>query len=164
MASKVGIELVRIDDRLIHGQVVTTWVKQKEIEQILIINDKIANDEVQKSVFDMMAPQDVNVRTFGVEEFIQITKKTQIKRKTLLLLTNPKDVLALKVGEVSFSKLNLGGMKYTPERKQYTKSISLTEEDKVALKKLSELQVDVSVQMIPADKPILLAELLGKEE
>ncbi|MBC6314913.1 PTS system mannose/fructose/N-acetylgalactosamine-transporter subunit IIB [Listeria grandensis] len=159
----MGIELVRIDDRLIHGQVVTTWVKQKEIEQILIINDKIANDEVQKSVFDLMAPQDVNVRTFGVEEFIQITKKTQIKRKTLLLLTNPKDVLELRLGEVHFSKLNLGGMKYTPDRKQYTKSISLTEEDKANLMKLSELNVDISVQMIPSDKPILLSELLGKE-
>ncbi|MBC2315489.1 PTS sugar transporter subunit IIB [Listeria booriae] len=160
----MGIELVRIDDRLIHGQVVTTWVKQKEIEQILIINDKIANDPVQKSVFDLMAPQDVNVRTFGVDEFIQITKKTQIKRKTLLLLTNPKDVLDLKRGEVLFSKLNLGGMKFTPDRKQYTKSISLTDEDKADLIQLSELNVDISVQMIPSDKPILLLELLGKEE
>ncbi|MBC1357256.1 PTS system mannose/fructose/N-acetylgalactosamine-transporter subunit IIB [Listeria booriae] len=160
----MGIELVRIDDRLIHGQVVTTWVKQKEIEQILIINDKIANDPVQKSVFDLMAPQDVNVRTFGVDEFIQITKKTQIKRKTLLLLTNPKDVLDLKRGEIHFSKLNLGGMKFTPDRKQYTKSISLTDEDKADLIQLSELNVDISVQMIPSDKPILLLELLGKEE
>ena len=80
----MAIELIRIDDRLIHGQVVTTWVKQKGIEQILIINDSITNDPVQKSVFDMMAPQDVIVKTFGVEQFAEIYQKTAIKRKTLL--------------------------------------------------------------------------------
>ncbi|MBP1040248.1 PTS sugar transporter subunit IIB [Vagococcus sp. BWB3-3] len=159
----MSIDLVRIDDRLIHGQVVTTWVKQNNIGQILIINDLIAKDEVQKSVFDLMAPQDVNVRTFGVEEFIQITKKAQIKRKTLLLLTNPKDVLELKKGGVEFSKLNLGGMKYTADRKQYTKAISMTEEEKAQLKELADSKVEISVQMIPSDKAIIFSELVEME-
>lgn len=91
----MAIELVRIDDRLIHGQVVTTWVKQKKIEQILIVNDDIVNDPVQKSVFDMMAPQDVLVKTFGVDKFIEVYHKTTIKRRTLILLTNSIDALSL---------------------------------------------------------------------
>lgn len=159
----MSIELVRIDDRLIHGQVVTTWVKQNEIEQILIINDLIDQDEVQKSVFDLMAPQGVKVRTFGVDKFITVFKKTPIKRRTLILVTNPADALALHQGGVSFSKLNLGGIKYTPQRKQYTKAISLTDEEKGYLKQLGDDQVDVFVQMIPSDKKTDLAELLTME-
>ena len=50
------INLARIDDRLIHGQVITTWVKNHDIEQILIINDKVAGDSVQQSVITMSAP------------------------------------------------------------------------------------------------------------
>ncbi|HFX3844787.1 hypothetical protein A5806_001424 [Enterococcus faecium] len=159
----MAIELIRIDDRLIHGQVVTTWVKQKGIEQILIINDSITNDPVQKSVFDMMAPQDVIVRTFGVEQFAEIYQKTAIKRKTLLLLTNPVDVETLLDGGVQFNYLNLGGMKYTSTRTRYTRAISLDEREKQALVNISNKGVKVSVQMIPLDKEIHISELIEGE-
>ncbi|RVT62760.1 PTS system mannose/fructose/N-acetylgalactosamine-transporter subunit IIB [Niallia taxi] len=156
----MAIELVRVDDRLIHGQVVTTWVKQKQIEQILIINDHIRNDDVQKSVFDLMAPEGVIVRTFGVTEFSAIYKKTTIKRRTLLLLTTPIDALTLARETVKFDKLNLGGVKYSPERKQYTKSVSLTQQEVASLEDLAKMGVMVSVQMVPSDKEIPVADFL----
>lgn len=159
----MAIELVRIDDRLIHGQVVTTWVKQSNIEQILIINDEIASDEIQKSVFDLMAPDGVVVRTFGVSKFIEISQKTEIKRRTLLLLTKPEDALELIKSGIRFKHLNLGGMKYGPKRKRYTKSISLTDKEKIDLDEIGKLGVTVSVQMIPTDKEIKLQELLEME-
>lgn len=156
----MGIELVRIDDRLIHGQVVTAWVPQYKIEQILIINDDIRNNETQKAVFELMAPDGVIVRTFGVEEFTNIYKKTEIKRRTLLLLTDPKDALALVENNVELKQLNLGGIKYRPDRKQYTKAISLTDQEKIYLKKLSDMDVNVFVQMVPSDRLMSLKELL----
>ena len=52
----MAIEFVRIDDRLIHGQVATTWVKKYDIEQIIIVNDKVAGDKIQQSVLKMSAP------------------------------------------------------------------------------------------------------------
>jgi len=155
----VAIELVRIDDRLIHGQVVTTWVKQKKIEQILIVNDDIVNDPVQKSVFDMMAPQDVLVKTFGVDKFIEVYHKTTIKRRTLILLTNSIDALSLCTGEVAFDTLNVGGMKNKPGRKQYTKAVSLSEEELKALQLIQEKGVAVEIQMIPSDKIITLKDI-----
>lgn len=159
----MAIELVRIDDRLIHGQVVTTWVKQMKIEQILIINDMIAKDPIQNSVFKMTAPQNVKVQSFEVDKFINIAKKTEIKRRTLLLLTNPADVLRLHRGGVEFDQLNLGGMKYTTDRKQYTKAISLTDQEREDLRILGEEGVAVSVQMIPSDKLTTLKELMEME-
>lgn len=157
------IELVRIDDRLIHGQVVTTWVKQKNIEQILIINDEISHDDVQKSVFDMTAPDGVLVKTFSVSKFIEIYKKTTIKRRTLILLTNPIDAYELFENGVEISALNVGGMKFTTERKQYTKAVSMTDHEKEHLIKLSENNVDVFIQMVPSNKRIELKELLKGE-
>ena len=159
----MGIELVRIDDRLIHGQVVTTWVKQKQIQQILIINDAIVNDEVQKSIFDITAPPDVIVKTFGVQSFIDITKKTAIKRRTLLLFTNPNDVLKLVKGGVKISHLNLGGMKFKTGRRQYTRAVSMSPEEFTALKELDKFGIEIFVQMVPVDKVIKLDELLKGE-
>lgn len=155
----MAIELVRIDDRLIHGQVVTTWVKQYKIEQILIINDEISKDEVQKNVFNVMAPENVKVRTFGVEQFSEIYKKTTIKRRTLLLLTNPEDVYFLVDHGVDISLLNIGGMKFNSDRKQYTKAVSLTDQEKSYLDKLDDKGVDIAIQMVPSEKKLSLQEL-----
>ena len=55
----MAIDFVRIDDRLVHGQVATTWIKKYEIEQVIVINDLLANDPVQKSVLEMTAPQGI---------------------------------------------------------------------------------------------------------
>ena len=82
------INVARIDDRLIHGQVITTWVKNYNIEQVLVINDKVANDKVQQSVLTMSAPPELKVLVFGVQQFIEILKKTLIKKRTMLLFTN----------------------------------------------------------------------------
>lgn len=157
------IQLVRIDDRLIHGQVVTTWVKQHNIEQILIINDEISKDEMQKSVFDLMAPDGVSVRVFGVDKFAEVYQKTKIKRRTLILLTNPEDAFRLVSSKVEIPKLNIGGMKYTANRKQYTKAVSLTDKEKDYLKELNKLGTEVFIQMVPTDKRLELQDLLKEE-
>lgn len=155
----MAIVLVRIDDRLIHGQVVTTWVKQHQIEQILILNDEISKDEIQKNVFNVMAPDNVKVQTFGVKQFAEIYKKTTIKRRTLLLLTNPIDVYVLLENGVEIHSLNIGGMKFKEDRKRYTRAVSLTKEEKEYLKKLNEKGVDIGIQMVPSDKKLKLKEL-----
>lgn len=154
----MAIELVRIDDRLIHGQVVTTWVKQYGIEQILIINDEISEDEVQKNVFNVMAPDNVKVQTFAVKTFADIYQKTPIKRKTLILLTNPEDAFILTENGVDIPLLNIGGMKFHSKRKQYIKSVSLTDKERDYLKRLEAKGVEVFIQMVPSDKKRMIKE------
>ena len=113
-----NIVLVRIDDRMLHGQVVSTWLKDYGIEQVLIINDKAANDPIQKSVAGLAAPKDVRVHLFGVEQFIDILKKTPIKRKTMLIFTTSTDVLKLVENGLEIKEVNVGGMRYNESRKR----------------------------------------------
>ena len=91
----MAIDFVRIDDRLVHGQVATTWIKKYEIEQVIVINDLLANDPVQKSVLEMTAPQGIRILLFGVDKFTEVYKNNPIKRKTMLIYTNPEDVYKL---------------------------------------------------------------------
>lgn len=63
------IVFCRIDDRLIHGQVVTTWVNVKNIESIIVVNDKVAGDKIQKNILAMAAPAGIKVHAFGVKQF-----------------------------------------------------------------------------------------------
>ncbi|BDR55894.1 PTS sugar transporter [Xylocopilactobacillus apis] len=150
----------RIDDRLIHGQVVTTWVNLYKIEQIIVLNDKIAGDKTQQNILKMAAPQGINVRAFSIEKFSEVIKQTEIKRRTMLIFSNSVDVLrSVKLG-VPIDQLNVGGMRYQEGREKLTKALSVTEEEKVAFQDLLDRNVKITVQMVPNDEKIDLKEVL----
>jgi len=156
----VSIKLVRIDDRLIHGQVCSTWIGDYNIEQVLIINDKVSNDPVQKSVVGLAAPSGVRVLVFGVDQFIEVIKKNPIKKATLLLFTTSTDVLKVIKGGLEITKLNAGGMRYNETRKRLTKSISVTAEEENAFKEIINKGVEVFIQMVPKDDVIYMKDII----
>lgn len=155
------INVARIDDRLIHGQVITTWVKNYDIEQVLVINDKVAEDKVQQSVLTMSAPPGLKVLVFGVQKFIEILKKTPIKKRTMLLFTNSIDVNALVEGGLSLEKVNVGGMRMQDGRHQLSRAVSVTPEEEQAFKNLIAKNIPVEVQMVPKDPIVDLKSLLN---
>jgi PTS system mannose-specific IIB component len=156
----MSIELVRIDDRLIHGQVVTTWVKDFEIEQVLIINDKAAADKTQQAVLTMTAPPGVKVLIFGISQFIDILKSTSIKKRTMLILATSIDVLALVENEVEITKINVGGMRMAEGRRSLSRAVSVTPEEEMAFRKLIEHNLLIEIQMVPRDPVVLLSAIL----
>jgi PTS system mannose-specific IIB component len=156
----MSVELVRIDDRLIHGQVVTTWVKDFGIEQVLIINDKAAADKTQKTVLTMAAPSGVKVLVFGVSQFIEIIKSTPIKKRTMLILSTSVDVLALAENGVKIEKINVGGMRMTEGRRSLSRAVAVTPEEEAAFRKLMELNLPVEIQMVPRDPVVPLSAIL----
>lgn len=156
----MSIKLARIDDRLVHGQVTTTWIKQHGIEQIIIINDALARDQVQSAVLQLAAPAGVRILMFEVDRFIEIYNANPIKKTTMLIYTNPFDVLKTIEGGVAIPYLNLGGMKFVPGKVQITKAVSLDDRDRDTFKKIIAKGVRVEVQMVPGDKKIFLEELI----
>lgn len=159
----MAIELVRIDDRLIHGQVVTAWITDYHIEQILIINDAVRNDEMQQNIIAMTSPANILVKIFGVREFAEIAAKNPIKRRTLLILTCPKDVLTLVEAGLSIPYLNIGGMRFGGERRALSKAVFVTNEDIVCLKKLLELGVQTEIRLLPKTEGVWVKDILQTE-
>lgn len=150
----------RIDDRLIHGQVVTTWVNTHNIEQIIILNDKIAADKTQKNILAMAAPQGVRVKAFGIEKFAEVIKTTPITRRTMLLFTTSIDVLKAVEGGVPITELNIGGMRYQEGRERLTKALSVSPEERSAFQALLDRGMEITVQMVPKDEKIDLREVI----
>lgn len=150
----------RIDDRLIHGQVVTTWVNVHKIEQIIVLNDKVANDKIQKNILSMAAPQGIKVRAFTIDKFAEVLTKTEIKRRTMLLFTTSIDVLDAVEKGVPINELNVGGMRYEEGRERLTKSLSVTPKERDAFKRLLDRDIDITIQMVPNDEKIKLEEVI----
>jgi len=145
----MGIVFVRIDDRLIHGQVATTWVRNFVVEQIAVISDTLANDPIQTSVVKMAAPVGVNAVLLTKKDFIEAYKKG-FKKRTMLILTNPHDVLSIVEEGVTISSLNVGGMKFTNGKRKITESVFVTEKDIEAFNRLVGHGIKIAFQMVPS--------------
>ncbi|MFD2831146.1 PTS system mannose/fructose/N-acetylgalactosamine-transporter subunit IIB [Corticicoccus populi] len=150
----------RIDDRLIHGQVVTTWVNMHRIEQIIVLNDKIANDDTQKNILKMAAPSGINVRAFPIKKFGEIIKKNKITRRTMLLFTTSEDVLEAVECGVPVGDLNVGGMRYREGREKLSRALSVTPDEREAFKKILDHGINVTVQMVPNDEKVDLKGMI----
>ena len=155
----MALKLVDIDDRLIHGQVATTWIPDYGIESAMIVSDAVANDPVQKSVAGLAAPN-IKVTVFGVEKFIDVLKKTQLKKATMVLFTNPIDALTLKKNGLDYNYLNVSGMRFNDQRTRLHKNMSVTKEEKEAFEELIGMGVECWMQTTTRDSKEPVAELL----
>lgn len=145
------IKLVRIDDRLIHGQVCTTWVKYCKIERVDIVDDSVDADPLQQTILKLTAPPRVDIYIHSVEKFTKVYKRGILK-SAMLILTNPHDILKLIESGVKMEYVNVGGMQYQQGKRQITGSVSVSEGDLEAFRKIIQSGVRVEIQIVPTDK------------
>lgn len=156
----MSIEFVRIDDRLVHGQVVTTWLKKYDIEQVIIVNDRISEDKTRQSILKISAPIGLKIVFFSVKRFVEVLNSVPIKKRTMLIYTNPKDVYDSIEGNLKLEYLNVGQMSKTEENEKVTGGVALGEEDKYYFKKIVDKGTRVEIQMVPNDKVTMLEKFL----
>ncbi len=152
----MAIKWIRIDDRLIHGQVATSWLSHVGAEQIICISDAAVDNPVQTQVLKMAAPSYL-VHVFGVDKFIKVYEKNPIKRSTFLIMGSFSDALRLKEGGVPVDYLNFGGMRTTPERTiSYDHTVCMSPQEEKDFDRLLELGVKVDYQVAAYDAPVAL--------
>ncbi|RLC47305.1 MAG: hypothetical protein DRH70_03655 [Candidatus Coatesbacteria bacterium] len=160
--SQLSIELVRLDDRLIHGQVVAGWVKVLSCTKIVVVDDEVASDPFEENLMRMAVPEGIDVEIFAAADcnglYQQLDRSPQ---KTILLFASVADILQLfSQGKLPLSKLNIGGVAFAEGREQLTESLFLSEEEIAMLAKIANAGVYVEVRPTPFDKAIDFHELL----
>lgn len=156
----MGVTFVRIDDRLIHGQVVTAWTKQYGIQKIIVIDDGLYKDEFMINILKMVAPSGIELQiesTLTVAEKVVLINKNE--KKTMLLLKFPNVAKKLLELGIKFNELNLGGMGAGPNRKVLYRNVSVSDEELATLNELNQKGVIIYLQAIPTDKRISLENL-----
>ncbi|CDE23296.1 PTS system mannose/fructose/N-acetylgalactosamine-transporter subunit IIB [Amedibacillus dolichus] len=157
----MGIIVCRVDDRLIHGQVATSWIRGNNIEVVVVVDDRIAKDATQLSILKVAAPAEVKVYAQSVEKFTEKYKMGILdKYRTMLVFENVYAPLALVENGIPIKTLNLGGMRFKDGRKQITKALSVSEEEERAIHKLHELGVDLEHRQVMADNKVDVMTLL----
>jgi Phosphotransferase system, mannose/fructose/N-acetylgalactosamine-specific component IIB len=150
----MGIIHIRIDDRLIHGQVAAFWCNTLKANRIMVANDIVANDDMQKSVLRMVAPAGVRTSIITKQTAaVNIKAGKYDTERVLLILKNPQDAIDLVELGVDIKSINVGNMAHKEGTIQIKRSICVTEADIENFKKLAALGIEITSIMVP-DEPI----------
>lgn len=155
--------LVRIDSRLLHGQVATAWTKAIIPSRIIIVSDEVAKDPLRKSLIVQAAPLGVKVNVVPIAKMIEVAKDDRFgNTKAMLLFENPQDALRAIEGGVPIRELNIGSMAHAEGKVAVNKVLSLDMEDVTTYDKLVRLGIKFDVRKVPSDTKADFMPLLKK--
>ena len=161
---KIDYVLARIDTRLLHGQVATNWVKAVNPTRILVISDKVAQDEMRKTLIQQAAPPGVRTHTIPISKLAEIDEDPRFgATKALLLFETPQDVLEAVEAGVELDEVNIGSMAHETGKTMISNAISVDQDDIDTLEELEDRGVTFDVRILPGDSRQKLDDLLRKE-
>ncbi|MEO0092000.1 MAG: PTS sugar transporter subunit IIB [candidate division WOR-3 bacterium] len=156
--------IIRVDDRLIHGQVTAGWIRPLAIERIVLANDTVANDEWEREIYTLAVPPEIELKIETIEKTIDLLKNSQDNKKTMVLVNSLKDALRIVEGGISVEKLNIGGLHYQEGKKAFANYIFLSDEDVEYAKRIIDYGVKLEGREIPGAPVINLNELIKKAQ
>jgi mannose/fructose/N-acetylgalactosamine-specific phosphotransferase system component IIB len=161
---RYGVLLARIDDRLVHGQVVVGWNQVVRARFIVACNDLVAGDEFARTLLETAsAPADVSVRVLTVEKAAaELLSGAYLNLGAILLFETPADVLRIMDAGVELDKINIGGMHQKKGKVEAATAIWLDEKDCADLRAIVERGARVTAQMVPPEAEVGIESILER--
>lgn len=152
---------VRIDSRLVHGQVTTQWCSALGAAAVIVANDEVAGNATRQKLMRMAVPRGVSARFLTVADAAAAAAGPGVPggQTILVVVETPADALALVRAGVPVARVNVGNVPLTEERRQVTPSVAVGEKDVAAFRALHAAGVELEVRRIPS-APADNAELL----
>lgn len=161
----MGIIVSRVDDRLIHGQVATSWIRGNNIQVVVVVDDAIANNPTQISILKVSAPAEIKIYALSIDRFVEKFNKGILDNyRVMLVFENVEVPLRLIEKGIPVKSLNLGGMRFKEGRRQITKALSVSETEEVTIRKICELGVEVEHRQLASDTKVQVESLLKEEK
>ncbi|MGN8689389.1 PTS sugar transporter subunit IIB [Atopobiaceae bacterium HCP3S3_F7] len=144
---------VRIDTRLLHGQVATAWTKQVQPDRILVVSDGVAHDELRKNMIIQAAPPGVHVHVIPISKLVQVDKDPRFgATKAMVLFENPQDLLRAEEGGVKFPEVCIGSMAASQGKTVINQAIACDADDVRTLEAIRDNGTHFYVQKVPSDR------------
>ena len=162
---KIKFVLARIDTRLLHGQVATSWTKATNPNRIIVVSDSVSKDNMRKKLIEQAAPPGVKAHVIPLKKLVEVSKDPRFgNTKALLLFENPQDALKVIEEGGPIKELNIGSMAHSVGKIQINNVLSVDQNDVETYKRLKELGVKFDVRKVAADKPVDLFKLIKEKE
>lgn len=149
----IKIVFARVDTRLLHGQVATTWTKAANPDRIIVCSDGVASDQLRKTMIIQAAPPGIHVHVVPIKKICEIAKDPRFgNTHAMLLFETPQDALRAIEGGVPVKKLNLGSMAHSVGKVVVTNALAMDQDDVDTLEKIKSKGVEFDIRKVPADK------------
>lgn len=158
----MGIVLVRVDSRLIHGQILEAWIPFTEAESIVVVSDEVAHDLQRRSIMEMAIPSKIQVNFDAVDEAVKDFLNGRFKEsKTMVLFSNIQDAREAFDNGFLFDSLNLGNMHFCEGKVQVSSNLCLGNQDCQSILYLSEKGVSIDSRAVPGEKTLGVNKLVN---
>jgi len=155
------VKLARIDDRLIHGQVVLGWVPALKPDRIVVANDRVAGSDWERKFYSACVPPEVRVSFSTIEETARQVSGDVFKAEGLIvLLESARDALTLVNLGVSIQAVNVGGLHYREGSVELLPFVFLTGDERTALRELVKRGITLSAQDVPSNPARIINSLV----
>lgn len=155
------IVLVRIDDRLVHGQVVQGWIPQLDVDEVLVASASALKDEMRKTLMRLSLPDEIGLKVLAPHEAALYAKDNAGGgAKIMILAPGPAEVAEMLESGVVFESVNVGGMHYSVGKTQMGKAIFLSSQDIESLKSIAARGVRLEGRGVPADDMVDVLEMI----
>ncbi len=155
------IALVRVDSRLIHGQVVEAWLPELKVSRILVADDGAAGNALTRAAMGLAVPPPIKVEIEPVAT-ADFAGAVASPERVLVLLRDVAAALSARERGLEMARLNLGNVHFAPGRVQVSASVYLSPSELVALRALAAAGAAVDVRAVPREKPLGMAEIEAK--
>lgn len=151
------IKLVRVDYRLLHGQVIFSWTRSIDAQRIIIIDDKTSTDDFKKMSFKLTKPADVKLNVFSTDKAISLIPRIkQLKDNIMILFSNVSEMAKFVTAYGDIKEVNYGGIPDRPHAKQFSEAIFLTPEEVKISQDLKNKGITLFIQQVPTKRKEIL--------
>lgn len=158
------LQLYRVDDRLIHGQVVVGWAQPLDITFIVLVDDVVAASEWEQELYRMGVPPEMDVYFHSAKDAVSALDGYRADRRHGILLTGDIPTMARLVDGGAVTQVNIGGIHSRPGRVQRMRYVFLSPDEERQLRALEARGVTITAQDVPGAKPIPLEDMLAGVE
>ncbi|HET7583356.1 MAG TPA: PTS sugar transporter subunit IIB [Gemmatimonadaceae bacterium] len=157
----MGIELFRIDDRLIHGQVVVGWGRPLNVGFIALVDDEVADSDWEQELYRMGVPPEIEVYFATVQAAAGALERWRADPRPGIVLTGDVDTMRRLIdAALGIAAVNLGGVHHRADRVQRLRYVYLSSEEERTLRALAARGIRITAQDVPAARPVPLEDVL----
>ena len=153
------LKYVRIDERLIHGQVLIKWLKENRSNAVIIVDNILDENPILKSVMQKSLPQGCQLEVFGCEAGIEFLKKTEFRNLPFILIRDVAMLEVLEKAGIMFEQINIARLPYAMGKDEICEKVYMDKKEQKLMRRLMNSS-RIYVQMVPDSEVVWLKDVL----
>ena len=151
-----NVAFLRIDDRLIHGQVIVGWLPEIKPENLVVVNDNVAEDAMRQDLMSLSVPPDVELEFYSTSDI----NEEDVNESSFILVSSPKDAWECLQKGIKPEKFNVGGMHSKDGKEEIFEALHVDDEDRKYFDLIIKSGVEPIFQPTPQNQPMPLGDIL----